>query len=482
MANMQFQNTTVFHRCNMGKVQTAQTVRISVKNEIAEVYSVGAESVVTSCEVSDGQVSLFGKTSLKFLYNDGAGIVGSTYNADFNTTISNEAIASGQQFCFDVAVVDCKTQTNANTATVSLLLEVTACAYVAQEVVYLADGEDCFVKKQSVEVLSQAGVCNIPLAVEEQLSATSPIAAVLLAESNLCIAEHSLADGVLKVGGEAVVRLTYLSEGKPVTDQLVFPFQSEAECSAPQEAQLFITPRVRSTKVRLDIAEDSVNTTFSAEISALLQVEYCVSSTISVVTDAYGSNCDFDFERTNVLTTLPCGSATANRAISSALPGEANSADALVNIAVQATCACQNNSVRVEGVLQATALVNSPAVLQQLEVPFVQSADIPCCNNCQCALAAVANKVTFANGTVNAELCFAVCTLQDISFAVITAAEEIPFDKTKLPAIEVCLAHKGDTVWSLAKGLHMSEEDLLAVNQVSDPLQKDERIVVFNKI
>ena len=52
-----------------------------------------------------------------------------------------------------------------------------------------------------------------------------------------------------------------------------------------------------------------------------------------------------------------------------------------------------------------------------------------------------------------------------------------------LPAIEVCLARKGETLWNLAKGLHMSVEDVLATNpQITNPLEADARIVIYNKI
>ena len=66
---------------------------------------------------------------------------------------------------------------------------------------------------------------------------------------------------------------------------------------------------------------------------------------------------------------------------------------------------------------------------------------------------------------------------------VITDAQRIPFDKTHLPALEIFLAHKGETLWELAKNLHMSTQDIIATNpQLSDPLSEDARIVVFNKI
>ena len=59
----------------------------------------------------------------------------------------------------------------------------------------------------------------------------------------------------------------------------------------------------------------------------------------------------------------------------------------------------------------------------------------------------------------------------------------LPFDKSAQSAIEVCIAKKGDTLWNLAKNLHLSEEELVATNPLlTNPLEEDTRVVVFNRI
>ncbi|MGN1066667.1 MAG: DUF3794 domain-containing protein [Candidatus Fimimonas sp.] len=492
MANVQFQNATVFRRKTMGKVQTAESVRISVKNDIAEVYSVGVENVINSCDVSEGEVTFFGKTVIKFLYNDGASIAGSTYNADFTASIANGEISPESKVCFDVVTVDTKVDTNANTATLTILLEVTAYAYVSDNVVYFAESDDCFVKKEGVEVLVGANVANLAAVVDEELSATKNIGTVLLAESALCVCDYTNLDGVLKISGDAVVRLTYLSEGTVVTDSLPFKFERELDATdIPVDAQLKITPRVRSTKVRLDIAEDSVNTNFSVEIALSVCVEQCVVGVLETVADAYGANCDFAFARQNLTTTLPCGSTVARKKISATLPLESGKTVATaVNTGATVTkCTSLDKTAQVEGIVYATILYKTETGYESapLEIPFVQNVDInylaPQCESfANCALA---DLQIVDNGTlqVTAEICLAVDSMRDATYGMIVSAEEKPFDKKQLPAIEVCLAHKGETLWTLAKGLHMSEEDLLAVNpEISDPLEKDARIVVYNKV
>ena len=126
MANLQFQNASIARKISLGKVQTAENIRISVKNDIAEVLSVGVDNIIHSYEAADGEVTFYGKTAIKFLYNDGTGIAGANYSADFTSSLQNEQLTSAAKCYFDVVTVDSKVDTNANTATLTILLEISA--------------------------------------------------------------------------------------------------------------------------------------------------------------------------------------------------------------------------------------------------------------------------------------------------------------------------------------------------------------------
>ncbi|MCM1289724.1 MAG: DUF3794 domain-containing protein [Corallococcus sp.] len=492
MSNLQYQNTTSAVRVTVGKIQTAENIRLSVKNDIAEVLSVGIDSTVNSYEATEGEVTVYGKTAIKFLYNDGASVAAQTYNADFSASLQDPQISPDAKLCFDAVTVDVKVDTNANTATLAVLLEITAYAYVTDSLPVLSGGEDVFVKTENLEILQSADILNITAVIDEQLTSSKTISTVLLAESCLCVTDYTNAEGVLRVAGEATVRLTYLSEGGIVTDTLPFRFERELDATGiPQQAQLKISPVVRGTKVRLDIAEDSVNTDFTVEIVANLCVESCVVGVVEVVTDAYGSACDFEFNRKTLSTTLPCGSVVAKKTTDCTLPLDAGkNVITAVNVGSQVTkCTSMEKCAQVEGIIFATVLSQAENGIEstRLELPFIQTVEIDYLAP-QCASFATANVIAFAltdaSGlSAKAELCIAVDSCRTVEYGVITEAYEKPFDKTQLPAIEVCLAHKGETLWELAKGLHMSEEDLLSVNpEITNPLDKDARIVVYNKI
>lgn len=492
MSNAQFLSATFVNRKFIGKIQTAESVRISVKQDIAQILCIGVESCVNSYEATQGEASFYGKTNIKFMYSDGTTVFSSSYNADFTASIQNDLLDTDTKLTFDVVTVDTKADVSVNTATLTILLEITAYAYVTERSPYLESGEDMYVKTDKVEVLERADIVNIPFVLDEELTSTRNISTVLLAESTLCATDYTLLGGILRVQGEGVARLTYISDGEIVTDNLPFTFERELEgTDALEECQLKLRLICKNTKVRLDIAEDDVNTNFTIEVSGTAQVEATRVSAIDIVTDAYGANCDFTFERNTLTTTLPCGSAVAAKKIVTNIPIDTDKTPiTAVNVgAIVTNCKSQERSALVEGVVYATLLYQTDAGVEseQLELPYSQTVEIdylmPQCVSSACAR--VMNFTLSESGGLHAEtdVCFTVDSERSVDHTVIVNLEEKPFDKAELPAIEMCLARKGETLWNLAKNLHISEEDLVSVNpEITNPLEQDARIVVYNKI
>ncbi len=486
MSNLEFKNLNYVTKKFIGKIQTTENIRISTKREIAKVVSVGTNSSIVSYETTDGQVIFYGKTNIKFLYDDGNGLVSSNYNADFTADIQNAFLTVGDKVIFDVVTVDTKVDTTANTAMLTILLEVTAYAYANGCIDCLVGGENIFVKKQPVHLLTSANVQNLPFAVEQEFVTQQSIDSILLAESTLCVTKHSQNSDVLQIWGNANVALTYTS-GEQVLRE-VFPFDFDCELPAKDlDGSLQLFADVKNTKIRLNIA-DQVNNNFSVEINGNLQVESFVQQSVDVVVDAYGSDCDLTFEKTTFTTTLPSFVLSCGKSFCTDLPldGEKSLLTA-VNVGAMVTkCTSGCNNVTIDGVVCATAIYKD-LESELLEIPFSQKIEaegVSAESFCTAKVVVEKFEVTQKdNLTVDVGLCFAVSVATDVDYTVISNAQIVPFDKKQLSAMEVCLAHKGETLWELAKNLHMSTEDILTINNdLSDPLSADARIVVFNKI
>lgn len=489
---MQFSNLTCLSRRFVGKLQTAESVRISVKTDIAEVLSVGVDSVVNSYEASRGEVSFYGKTNVKLLYSDGTTVSGQSYNADFTATLQNDILDADSKLTFDVSTVETKVDASANVATLTILLEVVAYAYVSESVPCLAPSDDAFCLTDSVEYLASADICNLPFVLDEELTATRNITTVLLAESRLCVADYTLKEGILHISGSAVVRFTYISDGNIVTDTLPFDFDRELDAvGIDPDCQLRFSLFVKNTKVRINITEEESNTVFSVEISAGVRVEATKIGSCEIVGDAYGANCDYILDRKSVTTTVPCGSTVERKKITASLPQEPGKTPiAAVNATATVTrCTSMERRAEICGVVQATVLYQTDAGTKGeiLELPFSETIPVdylmPQCRSFATAVVTNLDVKNAGDLQAEAELCFNLESERDVVCPLIVGAEEQPFDKSSLPAIEVCLAHKGETLWQLCKSLHMSEEDLLATNpEITSPLENDARIVIFNKI
>ena len=488
MSNVQFLSASFNSRKFIGKIQTVQSVRVSVKQDIAEALSLGVDSCINSYEATAGEVSFYGKTNIRFLYSDGLNLCSSVYNADFTSSIQSELIDAESKLTFDVVMVDSKVDVNANTATLTILLEVSAYAYTCQQTPYLEGGEDVFLDSRSVEVLNKANVVALPFVLDEELTASRNISTVLIAECNLCANSFTVHEGILNITGSGSVRLTYLSDGDVVTDILPFDFERELEATdGMAESQLKLRLIPKRTKVRLDITEGDVNTTFTVEIGVSAQVEITEIGMLDIVTDAYGADCDFEFVKKTVTTTLPCGSTVCTKHVTSTVPEEESKKPiAAVNVgAVVTNVQSRERSALVEGVVYSTLLYKGEQgyFAEQLELPFSQTVDVdylmPECRSYA--------RVSVMNFTLDREaemdLCITIESEREVTYTVIVDAEQVPFDKSSLPAIEVCLARKGETLWNLAKSLHTSVDDVLATNpQISNPLEQDAHIVIFNKI
>lgn len=492
MANIQYSDSSFVSNRLIGKIQTAESIRISVKNDIAQVLSVGTESNVTGYEAVSGAVTFYGKTNLRLVYSDGTTLSGSSYNADFTSTLESDLISSDTKLTFDVVTVDTKVDSNANTATITVLLEVSVYGYVTESSPYFNECDDAFANRESVEVLESAEIADITAVIDEELTASRNISSVLLAESSLRITDYTNVNGVLNVSGEAVTRLTYVSDGSIVTDVLPFEFSRELDSSAiDSDCQLKLSVCPRGTKVRLDISENDVNTAFTVEIVANVRVEAAKLRVMQIVTDAYGENCDFTFEKRVVTTTLPCGSTTAKKTTVISLPLEDGKTPlTVINAnAIVTKCRSGERVATVDGIVCGTLLCSTETGTEgvELELPFSHNIDVdylaPSCDSFAKAVVCDFRVRKDSNLTCEVDLGFSIDSQRDVQYPLIVSAEETPFDKKQLPAIEICLAHKGETLWNLAKGLHMSEDDLLAANgDITNPLEKDTRIVVFNKI
>ncbi len=493
MANAQFENMVSVKKHQLPKVSHAQVIRIAVKENADKILHCGADSFVNNYECMSGEVSVFGRTNVRILYCDSEGhIYSANYNADYTERIVAE-VGTSDKMCFSVSISECNCEASGNVIIINLLLEISSYTFCEINQPVMVGGEDMFVRFRDVELLEHAQCFNIAAEISQELTATKSISRILSAEGQLCVTKSTRQEDTLTIDGEGTVVLLYLTEDEQlVCDRLPFVFSEEKDIKGlPQGGELTVSAVVKNTRLRLDVEEDVVNSTFTAEMAIQLNITSTQCGTMSVVDDAYCKDSQITLTQNTVVTSLPCVNAVIKKSVEQTLPSSVSGkAVACINWRATVTnVVCSESDCEVTGLLCGDIMSVTAEGLSSIhtELPFAERLDIDgITGNYSADVVASVVGVTVkgvGSTTVCAELCFEVQAYREVRFGVINDVSEQPLETQKRCAIEVCLAKKGDTLWELAKGLHMSEEDILTVNpDLTSPLQQDTKVVIYNKL
>ena len=491
MVNAHFENIAPM-KISVGKKQTTVDVKVNAKDDVSQLLSCGATANVISSETLQGEVKYFGRVNLKLLYlDDGGALCGSNYNADFEDVLTVFEATPLSASKFSVSVVDCRADAQGNVISVRLIVETEAQVWSEEPVGAMTQMDDAFVRFGKVDFLS-ATSGEVGFETSAELSAASSIERVLSSEATVLLSDCNVDEGVMTASGKICLALAYVSEGKARCDRLTFDFSEQAETSLNVSANAVLTAFVKNVKIRLNVVEGETNDVFFAEVQFGVRALCLEEKSAEIVQDAYGADFDVALEKTNVGCSVLLGQRTTEFDVEQLVPesAEGEFAFATALAVVVENCVASEGSAKIDGVARFDALYyDAEGVLRAtpLELPFTQvvegdffAAD---CKIFAVGTAISAQAEMGANVSAKATVRLAVCAVKNQTFSVATAFEETPFDKSTSPAVEVAFAQKGETLWNLAKNVHMSEQDLLALNpDLSNPLSEDAKVLIYNKL
>lgn len=492
VTNVQYDNITAYRVVDLGKVNTTHTIRINCKEEVSAVMMCTVDSHVFGYECLVGQATYSGKTNVKLVYADTEGqILSSNSNADFSDAIISQHITPNTKVVFDIVVVDSTTDIGGNIVTVQLELEVSGRAYVGQTHPMLLEGSGLYTHHNNVEIVSSVDSITCACDLSCQLTASCDISRVVLADAKVSCTDYTLLDGVLTVSGNMVVGLMYISDQRVVYDQLTSPYRTELECPMGQ-AQLAVVPTVKNTRIKLDIIEGELNNLFTAEVATVLTVTGVVCMPLSIVDDCYTANSTLELDKAQLYTTLPCGSVSSRAVIEQSISSiDMGEVIAFANVGSTVTnCRYLDGAVSVEGIVCGTVLYSTDNGMASsvVELPFVHNVEVDyisssCSGSGRSTVLSSSCSYTAGMLIVKVELCIDIDSHRTAMHNIICSMTEQQLDTTGKSGIEVCMAKAGETLWQLAKAMHMSEQDILDINpDISSPLERDTKIVVYNKL
>ncbi len=492
MTNVQYDNITAYKMVDLGKVNTTHTIRINCKEEVSAILMCTVDANVFGYECIAGQATYSGKNNVKLVYCDSDGqILSSNSNADFSDCIISQHITPNTKAMFDIVVVDSTCDISGNIVTVQLELEVSGSAYVCDSCPMLLEAVELYTHHNNIEIVSSVDSMTISSDLSCQLTASGDISRVVLADAKISCSDYALLDGVLTVSGDMVVGLMYISEGRVVYDQLTSPYRTELECPM-DNGQLTIKPTIKNTRIKLDIVEGQLNNLFVADVSVSFAVVSVGCTELSVVDDCYTANSILELDRTQLYTTLPCGSVSSRVQIEQSISSmDIGQVVAFANVGSTVTnCRYRVHAVSVEGIVCGTLLYSTDTGMAStvVELPFAEIVDIDyiartCSGSAHSTV--LSSSCNYVGGmlVVSVELCIDVISYHNMPYSVISSMTEQQLDISQKSGIEVCMAKSGETLWQLAKAMHMSEQDILDINpDIVSPLERDTKIVIYNRL
>ena len=479
---MEFENLKLCNFGEVGKGQATISLRYVSNKEIAKVLAIKCESTIFDHKIGENQVSYKGRAECKLIFLDTNGeIQSSSFFTEFNDALSSN-VTEGSHLFFKSIVVDTNHSLSANIVVVNSVVEVSAYAFSTNAVSTLCGGVNILT---SPKTYCQSGTIHkCALDVESQWQLDFEIDSILSCSCFVSLDGCTSDADVVTATGRGYLHLACVSHGAIKEKVLSFDVNGQCLCQTAG-GTLVAQPTVKNTKLHVEGAQET--TTLFLDVVIGLEIAELTSVTKEIAQDAYSTthHLELGYEQTSC--TKLCGTMNFVAVTNAQTNGENFVCVALSNVVLTNTVA-NVKSITCEGVASVVLLYKGEEYWsQELEIPFSHTAPVDFANEkCMVMAHACLGDVTaVVNGesvevvaTVNVSAsCFETQMVKTLSKAEI--GKELP----SRSAIEICMAKKGETLWQLGKSMGVDVDEITAINpELSNPLEKDTKIVLYHKI
>lgn len=479
----------------LGSAQTVTETFLNVKDagEI-KVLTINARPYSVTGENLSGEAEYNGKLGIKAIVADADGNVsGLSYTADFGGTFKNAAVSPDVRLDFAPFVVDLSYKTDGGVY-VRCVVETRFYSENRQcaDVLGGCDGVECLMK--NVETARLKASADTSFAVSDEIEVKHRIGKILMAQSDAVISSAESGDGLVKVKGCVYTCVTYQageSDIRSVMAETPFDEELPAEgCSADCAVRAAVGGV--NTRIRMEIAEEGENRTFTAEMTVSVSVRCFDTVSVDVVSDAFSVSDELEIVSETFTDCVPrdyfvvAGNAGGTAEKDGAPVDEIL---CVTNPAVNVVgCRTDDGVVTLEGVVSGTLIYLGEENVGSLdfEIPFVTDGD--CSDGCVCEAACAA--VTQMNarlirGAVNIDAavkigvgCDSVCR-----FSAVREINAVGERQNCGCAIEVINVGAGMTEWDLRKLTGLGIDEIKACNpDLRLPSDGGQKAVVYRQI
>ena len=466
------------------KSQSIVEIRFSGR-EAGEIIAVYPQVCLSSCEAGSGRVTYGGRLICTIVYADEDGkLCRVQKGAEFSHFADDENLAPANNVLCSLSCERTQVKRDGSSYLVATVIGAEISVYATSERNILTSAEGAVTLTESKKLYS-AVTFSGESEVEDDFDCNAED--VLIPAAEVLVTDCNVRAGMAEINGEIYLSLLAMREGKPVCFDRIVPFKSEIAC---EEALL-----ARKAVCRAEIKEISVEARVDEEkgkcgVDAVIQLSftgrYYDEEETQLVLDAFSTENELKltFAEENV---RPC---TDIKVFSERVSGLcATKARLDYTCAMLAAALPRAEFVRtdkgVEGSISATLLYEQNGEIRSTEVNLPFAVDLIGLNDCGGEMGVAVCGVNIrqrSEGECEAEavLKISVADSEDCSVRYVSEIAEAEKLKANDCAISVYVPAAGDDLWSTAKSLRQSPEEIKTTNpDLAFPLTGKERILVF---
>lgn len=468
----------------VAKGQTVVRTEIDLKDRggATKLLTVNVGATVTSVETVEGKAQAAGKVTYKILYLDGEGkTCGLDYFADFDMDVEDEAIAVGEASA-TAGVLDADYTLSADRIQLEAVCEINVLAVVSHEADAVAAVEgECL--EEEISTVTLTAIPDSTFELVEEVEVGTGVDRVLYFDAKALHTATRMGVDSTTVEGKVAAVVVYKTQGEVREKEIAFDFAEQLDV----EGEVDITLATKQAKLVLT-GEDDDNV---LRIEMVLAARgYRVNRNDYVlVADAYVADCDLVVRRDSFVCRRFAGQLSRTERISAKvgddLPVSASVIAATASTVNVANLIAGDGQITVEGLAVASVLYRTEEGAYdatEVEMPFSTAfASEGVSEDCLLSGEAIAPDVSAVGGTVEMTLLFSVKCYRPTLVRYTTAIEAT--ERTNTDAVmSVYFAAPDESVWDVARAVHVAPSELLRQNPALAEPQEDgqlRRVVVF---
>lgn len=485
------------------KITTEQVVvecnvTLESGEELSKVLSVKGCANVDKPNFNGGEISASGKLVLNLIYLTADNLIGSQKSV-CPFSLKTQKDASGTVYARSKVIETTVESINASNVKVVSVVEVSLYEIKNEEMKMIASaGENVMTRESETKVTELVSQSTQQFTEENTFTTKERIKSILSSQSDVVIKDSQPGYNFISVQGDVITRLVYVVDDgrdKICSTYITNSFKQEFEVeNVSKESSLEVFANVLCEGVLASIEENENETTVKVSVPVEVNMFaynektitniidlYSITNEVQTTTESYTFNSikECDYFESKIEGTMSLGDEYPRVDKLLAVTGEGF---------VDSNTYISDGEIVIEGVGYATLLYINDELSTinsvQIEFPFSVSEK----TNLTDAVTSVNITLTDIDAMVkkgrevffDAKLKIEVCYYEEETGAVMTDLVLGENLSKRTHPIEIYFAHKGESLWDIAKSLKVKDSLIFEQNcTLTDPLEKDEKIVLY---